>query len=193
MAQPLTPELLLYAYQQGVFPMADPDEDNAIYWYRPDPRAIIPLNVFRVSKNLAKTVRRGVFDVTYDQAFETVMRACANRDTTWISDEIVAVYTELHQMGCAHAVACWKDGELVGGLYGVALGGAFFGESMFHRVRDASKVALVHLVEHLRARGYVLLDIQFSTPHLEQFGCIEIPADDYEMRLQEALMLAVTW
>ena len=159
MAQPLTPELLLYAYQQGVFPMADPDEDNAIYWYRPDPRAIIPLNVFRVSKNLAKTVRRGVFDVTYDQAFETVMRACANRDTTWISDEIVAVYTELHQMGCAHAVACWKDGELVGGLYGVALGGAFFGESMFHRVRDASKVALVHLVEHLRARGYVLLDI----------------------------------
>ena len=189
----LTPDLLLYAYQRGVFPMADPTEENAIYWFAPDPRAILPLDTFHVPKNLDRLVRRGRFEVTSDRAFEAVMRACADRASTWISEEIIRVYTAVHEQGFAHSVECWDDGQLVGGLYGVAVGGAFFGESMFHRARDASKVALVHLVERLRRGGFVLLDTQYTTPHLEQFGVVEIPRRVYERRLQRALRVEATW
>lgn len=189
----LTPEYLLYGYLNGYFPMADPDEGDAIYWYAPDPRAIIPLDTFYVSKNLAKLVRRGIFEIRYDTAFEAVMRGCANREKTWISEEIITAYTALHHLGFAHSVECWKDGHLAGGLYGVALGGAFFGESMFTCVRDASKVALVHLVERLRQNGFVLLDTQFITPHLARFGAVEIPRNEYERRLVYARQLPATW
>jgi len=190
---PLSPELLLYAYQHGLFPMADPDEDDAIYWYAPDPRGIIPLDTFHVPKTLAKLVRQGRFRVTSDKAFEEVIGACAKREETWISEDIIQTYTNLHDVGFAHSIECWQDDTLVGGLYGVAIGGAFFGESMFHRVRDASKVALVHLVNHLTSQGFVLLDTQFITPHLARFGAIEISKANYEARLQEALYVNTKW
>ena len=193
MLEQLSPELVVAGYCQGVFPMADPDEENAVFWYRPDPRAILPLDKLRVSKNLEKTVRRRRFDVTLDTSFHAVIRACADRSSTWISDELAGVYEELHLRGLAHSVETWLEGALVGGLYGVALGGAFFGESMFHRETDASKVALVHLVRHLRERSFVLLDVQYQTPHLAQFGVVEIPAHTYEQRLQRALALNVSW
>ena len=188
----LTPDLLLYGYQQGVFPMADPDDD-AVYWFRPEKRGVLPLDRFHVPKNLQKLVRQGAFEVVVDRDFEGVMRACADRDSTWISEEIIDAYTALHEWGCAHSVECWQEGRLVGGLYGVALGGAFFGESMFHRVSNASKVALVHLVQRLRKGGYVLLDTQYTTPHLEQFGVVEIPSAEYERRLERALTVRATW
>ncbi len=194
---PLTPDLLLYAYRRGLFPMADPDEDDAVYWFAPDPRGILPLGGFHVSKNLAKLVRGHRFEVTTDRAFGTVVRACAapapGRETTWISDEVVAAYTALHRLGFGHSVECWAEGQLVGGLYGVALGGAFFGESMFHRARDASKVALVHLVRRLRRGGFRLLDVQFVTPHLAGFGAVEVPRAGYERRLAEALAVEASW
>lgn len=197
MDQRLTPDLLLYGYAHGVFPMADPDEDDAIYWYAPDPRGVLPLDGFHVSKNLSKLVRRAPFKIMVDRDFEAVMRACAasapGRESTWISDEVIAGYTALHRRGAAHSVECWQDGALVGGLYGVALGGAFFGESMFHRVRDASKVALVHLVRRLRAGGFTLLDVQFVTPHLARFGAVEISRDAYERRLGAALRVRARW
>jgi leucyl/phenylalanyl-tRNA--protein transferase len=193
MSPRLTSDLLLRSYQAGVFPMADPDEDNAIYWYRPEERGILPLDAFHVPDNLSKLVRREVFDVTTDRAFERVIRACADRTTTWISDEIIQAYTELHRLGYAHSVECWQDDELAGGLYGVALGGAFFGESMFYRTSNASKVALVHLVRHLRERGFLLLDTQYTTPHLEQFGVRAVPRPDYERHLHEALRADVRW
>ncbi|GAB5520892.1 MAG: leucyl/phenylalanyl-tRNA--protein transferase [Rhodothermales bacterium] len=189
---PLTPELLVYAYQQGVFPMAESAE-GPIYWYAPDPRGILPLDEFRVSKNLRKLVRKDAFTVRTNTAFEAVMRACAEREETWISDEIVAAYVGLHELGAAHSIECWQDEQLVGGLYGVALGGAFFGESMFHRMRDASKVALVHLVARLKAGGYTLLDTQFTTPHLEQFGATAIRREVYEARLDDALTMNAQW
>lgn len=197
MDQTLTPDLLLYGYARGVFPMADPDNDDAIYWYAPDPQGILPLDGFHVPKNLRKLVRQGRFEVTTDHAFEAVMRACAapapDRETTWISEEIVNAYTELHRLGVAHSVECWQGSALVGGLYGVALGGAFFGESMFHDARDASKIALVHLVRHLRRGGFTLLDIQFVTPHLAQFGAVEVPRAEYLRRLDDALETEATW
>lgn len=189
----LSPELLLYAYQNGLFPMADPDEDDAIYWYAPDPRGIIPLDAFHVPKTLAKLVRQGRFEVTTNRSFEQVVRACAEREETWISEAIIQTYTDLHHVGFAHSFECWLEGTLVGGLYGVALGGAFFGESMFNHVRDASKVALVHLVNHLNTQGFVLLDTQFITPHLARFGAVEIPKATYEARLMEALALKALW
>ena len=189
----LTPEMVVAGYSSGIFPMADPDQDDAIYWYRPDPRAILPLDGFHVSKNLARRIRRGDFDVGANLDFEGVVRACAGREETWISAEILDVYTQLHHMGLAHSVECRQDGNLVGGLYGVALGGAFFGESMFHSVTDASKVALVHLVRRLTKRGFTLLDVQFSTPHLAQFGVIEIPAHQYERLLADALSRSAVW
>lgn len=192
MKSALTPATLLYAYRNGIFPMADPD-DGEVYWYAPDPRAILPLDGVHVSKNLAKLVRRGTFEVVSDRAFEEVMRACADRETTWISEEIISVYSALHDMGYAHSVECWQDGRLVGGLYGVALGGAFFGESMFHRERDASKVALVHLVRQMRRGGFVLLDTQYSTAHLRRFGVIRVPRSEYESRLMRALRIDATW
>ncbi len=183
----LTPELLLRAYGMGVFPMADDREDGAVYWYAPDPRAVLPLDAFRAPKNLLKLVRQERFEVVSNRDFEGVMRACADRPATWISEEIVSAYTALHRRGKAHSIECWQDGLLVGGLYGVAMGGAFFGESMFSRERDASKVALVHLVRQLNALGYTLLDTQFTTPHLVRFGVIEIPRNAYERALQAAL------
>ncbi len=193
----LSPELLLAAYRQGIFPMAD--ERGEIGWYEPLRRAIIPLDErFHVPRRLARTVRAGVFTVTFDTAFEEVIRGCAEpapgRETTWISPEIIRAYTELHYLGYAHSVECWRDGQLAGGLYGVAIGGLFAGESMFHRVRDASKVALVHLVERLRRGGFVLLDSQFIVgPHMLQFGTIEIPRSEYHRLLRQALAVRAVW
>ena len=189
----LTPELVLYGYQHGVFPMADPDDDDAIYWFRPEERGVLPLDGFHVPKNLARLVRQERFEVVSDRDFPAVIRACAARSTTWISDEIVETYEVLHQWGHAHSVECWQEGVLVGGLYGVTLGGAFFGESMFNRVSDASKVALVHLVRRLQAGGFVLLDTQYNTEHLNQFGVVEIPCAEYERRLARALRVEARW
>ncbi len=167
------------------------DEDGTIYWYDPDPRAIIPLNTFHVPRSLARTIRRGDFEVRVDTAFHTVIEACAEpapgRQITWISPEIIKAYGELHVLGFAHSVETWIDGQLAGGLYGVALGGLFAGESMFSWVKDSSKIALVHLVEHLRRGGFCLLDTQFMTKHLRHFGTIEIPRDEYQVRLAHAL------
>jgi len=193
MAHQLTPELVLYGYQHGVFPMADPDEDDEIYWFRPEHRGVLPLDGFHVPKNLARLVRQERFEVVSDRDFPAVIRACAARTTTWISDEIVEIYEVLHQWGYVHSVECWQEGVLVGGLYGVTLGGAFFGESMFNRVSDASKVALVHLVRRLQAGGFVLLDTQYNTEHLNQFGVVEIPCAEYERRLARALRVEARW
>jgi len=167
-------------------------EDGEIYWYDPDPRAILPLDDrFHVSKSLARTIRQRKFDIRVDTAFTAVMQACAQpapgRETTWISDELIAAYTRLHRAGYAHSVEAWQNGKLVGGLYGVSLGALFAGESMFSRARDSSKVALVYLVEHLRRRRFTLLDVQFMTEHLRRFGAIEIPAAEYKRRLALAL------
>lgn len=189
----LTPEQLLYAYRSGLFPMADPDRADEIFWYAPDPRGILPLDGFHTPKNLEKLVRRPVFEVVADRDFDAVIRACAERESTWISEEIIRAYGALHRLGYAHSVEVWHAGELVGGLYGVALGGAFFGESMFHRVRDASKVALWHLVARLQRGGFVLLDTQYLTPHLAQFGAVEIPRLAYEQALRQALRVPAVW
>jgi leucyl/phenylalanyl-tRNA--protein transferase len=188
MNQRLTPQLVLHAYQVGAFPMAEPDGE--IGWYSPDPRCIFPLEQFHVPRTVRQVIVRKVFTVRIDTAFDQVIAACADRpEGTWISDDIVAVYRTLHCRGYAHSVECWQDDELAGGLYGVALGGAFFGESMFTRISNASKVALVALVERLRARGFVLLDTQWMTPHLARFGAVEIPRREYLRRLRGALAL----
>ena len=182
----LVPEILLPAYASGIFPMAD--ENDELFWLAPDPRAIIPLDAFKVSRSLRSTVRRKVFEMTVNRAFDCVLKACAERDEgTWISGEIKEAYATLHQMGFAHSVEAWNGDELAGGLYGVAIGGAFFGESMFHRKPDASKVAMVHLVERLCDRGFTLLDVQFTNDHLRSFGAIEIPKAEYDRRLKEAV------
>jgi leucyl/phenylalanyl-tRNA--protein transferase len=182
----LTPNLLLSAYVQGVFPMA---HEDGIYWYDPDPRAILPLDSFHCPRRLARTVRKGVYDIRINTAFRDVIANCAapNRDGGWISDDISAAYTRLHELGFAHSVEAWQDGELVGGLYGVSIRGLFAGESMFSTARDASKVALVHLVQRLCERGFTLLDVQFDTPHMLQFGIVTIPRSDYLSRLELAL------
>jgi leucyl/phenylalanyl-tRNA--protein transferase len=188
-------ELLVSAYTSGWFPMAV--DDGEIRWYSPDPRGIIPLESFRVPARLGRLIRAGTFQIELNRAFDTVIRACAETDRrdgdpgTWIDREIIDSYVELHRLGFAHSVEAWQDGRLVGGLYGVALGGAFFGESMFHSTTNASKVALAALVEHLRARGFRLLDIQWVTPHLEQFGAVEIPRRAYLKRLEEAIAIEV--
>lgn len=192
----LSPDLLLSAYCQGVFPMAHQNGD--IYWYDPDPRAILPLNDdFHMSRSLARAVRQGKFEIRIDHDFTAVMRACAelkaDREETWINEELIAAYTRLHKLGFAHSVEAWRNGRLVGGLYGVAIRGLFAGESMFSRERDSSKVALVHLVERLRQRRYQLLDIQFMTEHLRTFGAIEIPADNYKIRLSYALTIETSF
>ncbi len=166
--------------------MADA-ETGHISWYSPDPRAILEIDAFSVSRSLRRTIQKKIFEVKFDTQFEEVMRACGDRKETWISEEIVRSYVRLHEMGSAHSVEVWKEGKLAGGLYGVALGGAFFGESMFSSVPDASKVALVFLLAHLKERGYVLLDTQFMTPHLARFGATEIPREAYLTRLQDAL------
>jgi leucyl/phenylalanyl-tRNA--protein transferase len=190
MSNRLTPELVLEAYRCGVFPMADPY--GRIRWYSPDPRCIFPLDGFHTPRTVRQAIRRGVFEVRVDTAFDRVIAACSDRpEGTWISRRIIETYCALHEQGDAHSVEAWQGGELAGGLYGVTLGGAFFGESMFTRVANASKVALVALVERLRARGFVLLDTQWSTPHLARFGAIEIPRQEYLRRLEAALALPV--
>ena len=185
----LDPETLIEAYCNGVFPMAD--ADGKVRWYTADPRGIIPLDQFHIPKNLAQFLRspKNDFEVRFNCNFERIMRACMEQRTgrTWINDPMIAAYRRLHDLKLAHSVEVWRHGELAGGLYGVSIRGAFFGESMFHYTRDASKIALVHLVNRLRERGYVLLDSQASTPHLRRFGCIEISAEDYATRLRSAL------
>jgi leucyl/phenylalanyl-tRNA--protein transferase len=192
---PITPQLLLSGYCQGIFPMAH--EDGEVYWYDPDPRAVLPLDRFHVPRSLQRVVKSGRFEIRTDTAFTAVMRACAapapGRETTWISEDFIEAYTQLHKAGLAHCVETWLEGELVGGLYGVSLGGLFAGESMFHWTRNASKVALVHLVERLQQGGYMLLDVQFMTPHLRRFGAIEIPRKLYKKQLAQALQAGVHW
>jgi len=183
----IDPDLLLQGYRLGVFPMAM--EDDSIEWFSPDPRAILPLEEFHVPHALRRLLRRGVFKTTIDNVFSEVIAACAKREDTWINPEIIESYTRLHALGHAHSVEVRKEGRLAGGLYGVAVGGAFFGESMFHSVTDASKIALVALVEHLRARKFVLLDTQWLTPHLQQFGGIEISRNHYLRLLRRAVEL----
>ncbi|MFH1108121.1 MAG: leucyl/phenylalanyl-tRNA--protein transferase [Planctomycetota bacterium] len=186
MRSPLAPERLLAAYAAGIFPMAD--EGGRIHWLAPDPRAIIELGAFKPSRSMRSARRRGVFTITIDGAFAEVIEACADRpEGTWISRDIHDAYCKLHRLGFAHSVETWREGQPAGGLYGVAIGGAFFGESMFHRVTDASKVALMVLVERMRERGFTLLDVQFLTEHLRQFGAVEIPRAEYERRLREAV------
>lgn len=170
-------DLLLHAYRNAVFPMAM--DDGEIAWFSPDPRAIIPLDTFRVPHGLRRTLKKKPFEIRINTAFEAVMRGCARRDETWINDEILESYINLHHLGYAHSVEAWAGEELAGGLYGVAIGGAFFGESMFHEKTDASKVALHALVERLRSRGFTLLDTQWITPHLQTFGALEIPRAVY--------------
>ena len=190
----IDPELLLRAYSIGVFPMADGRTADDVYWVEPKKRGILPLDHFRLSRSLAKVIRADRFTVTADQAFPRVVSECAavtaDRPDTWINPAIEIAYADLHRRGHAHSIECWRGGRLVGGLYGVRLGGAFFGESMFSRERDASKVALVHLVARLKLGGFRLLDTQFVTKHLETFGAIEIPRTQYRQLLTPALAAA---
>ncbi len=188
----IEPRFLLSAYCNGYFPMAEP-KSGQIGWYSPDPRAIFPLEEFKVPRSLRLTIKKGIFEVKTDTRFEDVMWGCANRDETWISPEIVRTYVRLFELGFAHSVEAWKHGALAGGLYGVSIGGAFFGESMFSAERDASKVALVALVDRLKDRGYQLLDTQYTTPHLVRFGAKEIPRDEYLQILQSAIARECTW
>lgn len=185
MSDPIPPEVLLSAYAQGVFPMAD---EEGLSWFSPVMRGLIPLDDrFHLPKGLRRSLKKRPFEIRRDTAFEDVMRACADRDETWIDDTIVASYVRLFELGHAHSVECWDDEGLQGGLYGVRLGRAFFGESMFSRRTDASKIALVHLVEWLREEGVVLLDTQWMTDHLRQFGGHEVPRDEYLGMLAVAL------
>jgi leucyl/phenylalanyl-tRNA--protein transferase len=187
----LTPEILLKAYCSGIFPMAESADDPELFWVDPEHRGILPLDAFHVPRRLARVVRQDRFEVRVDGDFAGTLQACAeateNRPSTWINTEIVRLYTALHEHDAAHSVECWQADSMVGGLYGVSIGGAFFGESMFSRVADASKVALVHLVALMRTGGFRLLDLQFVTSHLSQFGAVEVPRAQYRSLLAEAL------
>lgn len=203
MARPFAPgyriptDLLLKAYASGVFPMAESATDPEVFWVRPETRGIIPLDTFHVPRSLRKTIRRGVFDIRFDFDFEATIAACAEsreeRPSTWINGPIREAYMQLHGMGHCHSVEAWRGGRLVGGLYGLTLGRVFFGESMFSKETDASKVCLVHLVERLKERGFVLLDTQFTTEHLMRFGAIDVPRARYETMLAEALTGSATF
>ena len=188
----ITPEVLLRAYACGIFPMAESADDPTLFWVEPDVRGVIPLDGFRIASRLARTVRSDAFTVTVNKAFKAVIAGCAapqpGRDDTWINKRIRDLYLGLHELGYCHSVEVWEDDDLVGGLYGVSLGRAFFGESMFHRARDASKIALVHLVARLKAGGYRLLDTQFITPHLKTFGATEVHRRNYHKMLADALV-----
>lgn len=184
---PLTADLLLRAYSIGVFPMAESRDSPSLFWVEPNERGIFPLDGLIVSRSLAKTVRSDRFRVVADQDFRGVMLACGERDKTWINDEILRLYADLFAIGHAHSVEAYEDGQLVGGLYGVSLGGAFFGESMFHRARDASKVALVHLFARLRTGGFRLLDTQFLTEHLASLGAVSLSRRAFRTQLDYAL------
>jgi leucyl/phenylalanyl-tRNA--protein transferase len=187
----LTPELIIRAYQAGIFPMAEDADSPDLFWVSPQQRGIIPLDRFHVSKSLRKAMRTRKFSLRVDTDFDAIIEGCAtegtDRDSTWINPTIRRLYRQLFERGFCHTVEVWDDGELVGGLYGLAIGAAFFGESMFHRATDASKIAMVHLVDRLRAGGYRLLDTQFVTDHLKTFGGIEIPREEYELMLADAL------
>ncbi|AUW42150.1 leucyl/phenylalanyl-tRNA--protein transferase [Rhizobium leguminosarum] len=187
----ITPEILLRAYSIGLFPMAESADDPEIFWVEPELRGVLPLDHFHVSKSLAKTVRKKSFEIRFDHAFDEVIAACAEetsgRPSTWINRTIRSLYSTLFDMGHAHTVEAWEGDELVGGLYGVSLGSAFFGESMFSRRTDASKICLVHLVDRLRERGFTLLDTQFTTEHLKTFGAIDVPKADYAVMLSAAM------
>ncbi len=183
----LDPNIVLYAYTRGVFPMSHPEEGNEVYWHNPEWRGIIPLDAFKAPKNIWRKYRNHSFQFSINYAFEKVIRACAERDSTWISEEIIDCYCQLHEMGSAHSFEVWKENSLVGGLYGIAMGRAFFGESMFHKVTDASKLALIYLVEYLNEKGFMLLDTQYLNPHLLQFGAKEIPRSEYLELLKDAL------
>jgi leucyl/phenylalanyl-tRNA---protein transferase len=187
----LTPDMLLRAYAVGVFPMAEDRNDPELFWVDPRMRGIIPLTEFHVPRRLRRTIRSGTFAVTYDRAFEAVIEGCAEstriRPRTWINDNIIDLYSTLHRMGHAHSVECWLDGALMGGLYGVSLGGVFFGESMFSRATDASKIALVYLAASLKLGGYDFIDTQFITKHLSRFGAIELPRNEYKKLLSAAI------
>ncbi len=189
----ITPQILLRAYAAGIFPMAESAEDNALYWVEPEERGIIPLDGLKVSHSLRKAVRKKLFEVKVDHDFAAVIEACAarapGRSSTWINARIKSLYTQLHRMGCCHSVECWQEGRLVGGLYGVRIGAVFFGESMFSRVTDASKVALVHLVARLNYGGFRLLDAQFVNPHLERLGAIQMPKARYHDIMEPLLAL----
>lgn len=193
----VTPELMLRAYRAGLFPMAETRLGERLYWLDPEQRGVLPLDSFHLPRRLLRTVLSGGFDVTGDQDFAAIIAACAEagpgREDIWINAEIERLFTELHRLGHAHSVECRQHGELVGGLYGVVLGGVFFGESMFSRARDASKVALAHLVVRLRLGGFRLLDTQFVTHHLTQFGAIEIPRDAYKALLAASVEAPARW
>ena len=194
---PLDPDLLIRAYSVGVFPMADAQDAPDVFWVEPKRRGILPLDGFHLPRSLAKVLRAERFELTVDRAFGPVMRACAeatpDRPSTWINDLILDAYQALFDRGQAHSVECWRAGHLVGGLYGVHLGAAFFGESMFTRERDASKVALAHLVARLRAGGFTLLDTQFLTDHLARFGTVEVGRDDYRLLLSSSIRGVGDW
>lgn len=193
----LTAELLLQAYRVGLFPMAEKRDSDELYWLDPEMRGVLPLETFHLSRRLRRTVLSSSYVVTADKHFEAVIAACAastaGREESWINPEIERLFTQLHRQGHGHSVECMQDGELVGGLYGVSIGGAFFGESMFSRARDASKIALVHLVARLRLGGFTLLDTQFTTEHLAQFGAVEIPRAVYRRRLGQAVGSRAIW
>jgi len=191
MMSTISPQILLKAYAAGIFPMAESAEETALYWIDPDRRGVLPLDQFHLPRRLARTIRSGHFEITLDRDFEAVIKACAQgsreRRNTWINDRIRSLYKQLNHLGCCHSIETRLDGKLVGGLYGVRIGSAFFGESMFSIERDASKVALVYLVARLLRGGFTLLDTQFVTDHLRQFGATEIERDAYHALLEEAL------
>ncbi len=193
----ISPDLILRAYRSGLFPMAETRQGDKVYWLDPEMRGILPLDEFHLSRRLRRTVLSDAFRVTTDVDFAGVVAGCASsrpgREDTWINPQIEQIFTTLHQMGSAHSIECWDQDTLVGGLYGVAIGGAFFGESMFSHKTDSSKVALVHLAARLRLGGYQLLDTQFVTSHLAQFGAVEIPRDTYKQQLSDALLVDALW
>ena len=193
----VTPELMLRAYRVGLFPMAETRRGQRLYWLDPEVRGILPLDGFHLPRRLLRTVLSGPYEVSSNRAFAGVIAGCAaaapGREDTWINTDIERLFQELHRQGHAHSLECWQDGVLVGGLYGVSLGAVFFGESMFSTARDASKVALVHLVARMRLGGYTLLDTQFVTSHLAQFGAIEIPRDAYKALLASAVQAPARW
>ena len=193
---PVTPEILLRAYANGYFPMADNQRSRGLYWFNPEIRAVLPLDRLHIPRSLEKFMRKKPFEVTVNQAFGDVIHACANargkkRKSTWINAEIIALYTELHEYGHAHSVECWENNQLVGGVYGVSLGGAFFGESMFSTKTNASRIALVHLAQGLREAGYLFIDAQFENPHLVQFGFQSVPQADYLVMLRQAMKVSL--
>jgi leucyl/phenylalanyl-tRNA--protein transferase len=198
-AENITPEIILKAYISGIFPMGDPDAEDELNWYSPEWRGIIPLDKFKIPKNLGKLYKKNKFRIIVNKNFEEVIKQCAslnNRRTSgtgWITPQIVELYVELHKMGFAHSVETYFEGKLVGGLYGITINGAYFGESMFTKVTDASKVALVYTVERLNERGFKLLDTQFINQHLLQFGAIEISKEEYMKKLEEALQVKTSF